>query len=163
MELYDWITMLVPLMFEGILLAVFSKLLDKNYNRINGYEERKRLVEDDFWNLVMDSKKKLISFHKHCSNPCGLETLQTSCYEFYETIQGLYENMKVNSVVLKAYKPYVDKISGDYQELADVINDKRGDIQIRDMALSRLFTEIKMYFEEMDKIYYSLRDKNRRI
>ena len=60
MDSKDWITLIIPILFNGVLVAILNKILEKRVQRQNSKEFKRNLVIEKYGKLLIDLQEKHI-------------------------------------------------------------------------------------------------------
>lgn len=117
METKDWITMLVPIIFNGIFLVIFEKILEVKANKKVAKESKKQLVKAEYFRLLIESKQKFIDMTLSMNGIAKEKEVKDAMNNFCESLNLLHKYTTCYEPILIREKIGVDKIMNLYRQL----------------------------------------------
>ncbi len=98
----DWFTLLVPIICNGVLIALFTKTLERKISKLSKLDENDAIVIASFVKTVDETQKALNQLKLHFSNENVNSNAQVLLNEYAACIQSLY-NASIDYLFLNRY------------------------------------------------------------
>ena len=154
METKDWIVMLVPIVCNGIMLAIYNRMLDRYFTEKNEKRLKMQAIIDNYMEkLKLDKSiftKLCIEYEKH----------NIICFYPYvdmhtESLQNLRECLYSNRLIMKNYIEDTEEIIYGWDKIEKFMESKR-------TITSEALEGLRLEDEDIGRTYWvtSLTDKD---
>lgn len=156
MDSKDWITLIIPILFNGVLLAILNKILENRIEKQSRKEFKRNLVIEKYGKLLIDLQEKYIFMLKALDGINGEELVKLQMNNFCDSLQTLYEFEQVYAVVLSKQTPFIEKIFRDYDAILNEIRarTKETDFETFNRTLNLYMHDIKVNLDALLKDYF---------
>lgn len=114
MEAKDWILLLVPILFNGIMIFWIQKRMEEVFSERTIKQHRKLEAEETFWEQTLAVKRACVSLMG------GQEEFQVAYKKLHHETVLLYEVYGTNEVVLSPYSDSVSQIQDCVNNILDI-------------------------------------------
>ena len=158
MDSKDWITLVIPILFNGVLVAILNKILEKRIERQNSKEFKRNLVMEKYGKLLIDLQEKYIYMLKALDGIYAEQLIKLKMNDFRDSLQRLYEFEKVYAIVLSTETLFIEKIFRDYEAILNEIisRTKETDLEIFNRTLNLYLQDIKANLDVLLKDYFGM-------
>ena len=158
MDSKDWITLIIPILFNGVLVAILNKILEKRIERQNSKEFKRNLVMEKYGKLLIDLQEKYIYMLKAIEGIYAEHLIKLKMNDFCGSLQRLYEFEKVYAIILSTQTPFIEKIFRDYEAILNEISSmaKETDLEIFNRTLNLYLQDIKANLDALLKDYFEM-------
>lgn len=154
METKDWILLTVPIISNGILLAIFSKIVDNKVKKINKRQDLRDLIIKEYWTKFQKLNEVFIKSNINAmKNP---ETVHESIEKIQNLVLEIVTYYDTNEFDLKV----LSKMQSDFQKLwDDFMNtyNQHANILLPDEMKTSIGIKLQKVKEEAQKISKELR------
>lgn len=158
MDSKDWITLIIPILFNGVLVAILNKILEKRVQRQNSKEFKRNLVIEKYGKLLIDLQEKYIFMLKVLDGAHREAEIKLHMNNFCDSLQRLYEFEEVYAVILSTQTPFIEKIFCDYEAILNEIRSrtKETDLEILNRTFNLYLHDIKANLDALLKDYFEM-------
>lgn len=156
METKDWILLFTPIIFNGIILAYFEKVLERKFRLISQSDERKKRVVDDFMLKQNNARTKFVNMQKVIESPHSNNEFENVIHEFCNALQEMYDFCEANPKIMNKYRPFIRNLFDNYSELTNIFlySENRNNYENQKLYKNTIL-RINQNLDEIDNLSYS--------
>lgn len=128
MEVKDWILLLVPILFNGIMIFWIQKRMEEVFSERTIKQNRKLEAEQTFWAQTLAVKRACVSLMG------GQEEFQDAYKKLHHETVLLYELYGTNEVILSPYSDSVSQIQDCVNNILDICHQAGKRLSEKDAA-----------------------------
>lgn len=128
MEIKDWILLLVPILFNGIMIFGIQKRMEEVFSERTIKQHRKLEAEETFWAQTLAVKRACVSLMG------GQEEFQVAYKKLHHETVLLYELYGTNEVILSPYSDSVSQIQDCVNNILDICHQAGKRLSEKDAA-----------------------------
>lgn len=117
MEIKDWIMLMVPIVFDGIILVVFGKYYEKRLERKNEKERKIKKIEDGFYDLLIQTRSCFYEMKSKMVINVSQEKLKYAMNQFCFSCDELHKYIIEYDFILHQYDIIVKDIITNYSDM----------------------------------------------
>lgn len=117
MEAKDWITLLIPIVFNGIIAVIFGKYYENKWEIKKYKEGKKQKIEDKFYDLLIQNRSLFYKMKADMSTNISGAELRDSLSRYAVALDELYVYVQQYDLFLHKYEDYMKDISSDFSDL----------------------------------------------
>lgn len=116
----DWITIVVPIIFEGLLLFLFQKGIEKKFDRLEKRNELRDKVLISFWEKLQAINNVLISANIATHNDAN--SLQESLYRIRNSVFEIVQFYDTNNFDLIGFEKEFKEWEGSWNRFSETLS-----------------------------------------
>lgn len=155
METKDWILLIVPIVFDGLLLFCIQRIIDGKFKKIEEVRNRRNRTEEKFYSVFEIVKENFVKMCSTMRSQASGDEIENSMNTFCNSLNVLYGVCQSNNYVLEKHSTIVKEIMQKYADMIIYIKIHFGDKQEINTYATQKAGEIEKCLQELDKLYYN--------